>query len=58
MTRLAATLSSPASLWGGLSATVRSISRLAALANAELSGLEATERDAARIRLSSRHWLM
>ncbi len=55
MTRLAATLASPSALWVGVTGT---LSRMTSLGKADFSGLETVERDAARIRLSGRHWLM
>lgn len=58
MTRLAATLASPSALWVGVTGTIRRMSSLVSFGSADFAGLETVERDAARIRLSSRHWLM
>jgi len=58
MTRLTAPLAAPASLWEGLSAPFRGLSKLVSAGRAEVSGLDALEREHARIRLTSRHWLM
>lgn len=58
MTRLITPRAAPASLWNGLSAPFRSLSKLVSTGRADVSGLDALEREHARIRLTSRHWLM
>lgn len=59
MTRLAATAAAaPASIWGGLATTVRTLGTLLTRPAAGQTGLDALEREHSRIRLSSRHWLM
>ena len=59
MTRHAGTITTaPASIWGGLATTVRTLGTLIAAPAAGQSGVEALEREHARIRLTSRHWLM
>ncbi len=56
MTRLAATLSTPVSLWSSLSATFRGIAL--SFGTIDVSGLAAVERESAKVRDSGRHWLM
>ena len=58
MTRLATTLASPSALWVGVTGTISRMTSLAALGSADFAGLETVERDADRIRATSRHWLM
>lgn len=57
MSRLAATVTSPASFADGVSATLRGIGKLF-VSEPGNSGLEALEREHDRIRLTSRHWLV
>jgi hypothetical protein len=57
MTRLAATLSSPVSLWAKLSTPFRAVLAVET-GLGDVSGLAAVERDSTRIQRSSRHWLM
>lgn len=57
MSRLAATIASPASFFDGVSATLRGIGKLFGTEPGS-SGLDALEREHARIRLTSRHWLV
>jgi hypothetical protein len=57
MTRLAATLASPVSLWAKLSTPFRAVLAVEH-GLGDFSGLAAVERNTARIQRSSRHWLM
>jgi hypothetical protein len=58
MTRLTVALSAPASLWDGLSASIRALASQVSPAPTEVSGLEVIERVRASVQRSSRHWLM
>ncbi len=57
MTRRAATIQTPATLWNDIEATVRGFGKFFTSPAAD-GGFDAIERENARIRLSSRHWLM
>jgi hypothetical protein len=59
MTRLAVTAATtPLSIWGGFTSTVRNLGTYFAARSGTMSGIEALEQEHARIRLTSRHWLM
>ena len=60
MTRLAVTAATtPVSIWGGFTSTVRNLGTyFAARSGHDEPRIEALEQEHARIRLTSRHWLM
>ena len=57
MTRRAATIQAPSTLWNDIETTVRSFGKFFSPPAAD-AGFDAIERENDRIRLSSRHWLM
>lgn len=57
MSRLTVT-AVPSHFWNDVGATLRGLGNLFTSSGSPQSGLEALEREHARIRLSSRHWLV
>lgn len=58
MTRLAATLKSPVSLWANVASPFRGLASLVAAVSDDVSGLESLDRQQDHVRRLSRHWLM